>query len=65
MGCFCLLFILTLIPVHGAYAADPVVQLKFANYFPPPAPQSKICEDFIAALEKRTGGTVKVQFFAG
>ena len=64
-GCFCLLFILTLIPIQGAYAKDPVVQLKFANYFPPPAPQSKISEEFIAELQKRTGGTVKVQFFAG
>jgi TRAP-type C4-dicarboxylate transport system substrate-binding protein len=65
VGCFCLFFILTLIPLHGAYAKDPVVQLKFANYFPPPVPQSKISEEFIAELEKRTGGTVKVQFFAG
>ncbi|UCD82566.1 MAG: TRAP transporter substrate-binding protein [Desulfobacterales bacterium] len=47
-----------------AFAAD-VIQLKFANYFPPPAPHSKICEDFIAELEKRTDGRVKVQYFAG
>jgi TRAP-type C4-dicarboxylate transport system substrate-binding protein len=65
VGCFCLFFILTLIPLHGAYAKDPVVQLKFANYFPPPAPQSKICEEFIAELEKRTRGSVKVQYLAG
>jgi TRAP-type C4-dicarboxylate transport system substrate-binding protein len=47
-----------------AFAAD-VIKLKFANYFPPPAPHSKICEDFIADLEKRTNGRVKVQYFAG
>jgi len=47
-----------------AFAAD-VIKLKFANYFPPPAPHSKICEDFIAELEKRTNGRVKVQYFAG
>jgi TRAP-type C4-dicarboxylate transport system substrate-binding protein len=47
-----------------AFSAD-VIQLKFANYFPPPAPHSKICEDFIAELEKRTNGRVKAQYFAG
>lgn len=47
-----------------AYSAD-VIKLKFANYFPPPAPHSKICEDFIADVEKRTNGRVKIQFFAG
>jgi len=47
-----------------AFSAD-VIKLKFANYFPPPAPHSKICQDFIAELEKRTNGRVKVQYFAG
>lgn len=47
-----------------AHSAD-VIQLKFANYFPPPAPHSKICEDFIADVEKRTNGRVKIQYFAG
>ncbi len=47
-----------------AFSAD-VIKLKFANYFPPPAPHSKICEDFIADVEKRTNGRVKIQYFAG
>ena len=47
-----------------AFSAD-VIKLKFANYFPPPAPHSKICEDFIAEVEKRSGGRVKIQYFAG
>ena len=64
-GMICLLFTLTLIPLHSAQAQDKVIELKFANYFPPPARHSKICEDFIADLEMRTGGRVKVQFFAG
>jgi TRAP-type C4-dicarboxylate transport system substrate-binding protein len=47
-----------------AFSAD-VIKLKFANFFPPPAKQSKICEEFIADVEKRTNGRVKIQYFAG
>jgi len=42
-----------------------VITLKFSNYFPPPAKHSKICAEFIADLQKRTDGRVKVQYFAG
>jgi len=62
--CILSLSLLFFIPAPPAFAAD-VIKLKFANYFPPPAPHSKICEDFIADLEKRTNGRVKVQYFAG
>lgn len=41
------------------------IELKFANYFPPPSGQSKIGEEFIADVERRTGGRVKIQYFAG
>lgn len=54
-----------LITLHGAYASAQVIEFKFANYFPPPARHSKICQEFIADLEDRTGGRIKVQFFAG
>lgn len=54
-----------LITLHGAYASAQVIEFKFANYFPPPARHSKICEEFLADLEQRTGGKVKGQFFAG
>ncbi|MGD9235897.1 MAG: hypothetical protein PVF09_04430, partial [Desulfobacterales bacterium] len=47
-----------------AFSAE-VIKLKMANYFPPPAPHSKICEDFIADVEERTNGRVKIQYFAG
>lgn len=57
---FCFMFLST-----GTVSAAPEIKLKFANYFPPPAMHSKICEDFIAELEKRTNGRVKVQYFAG
>lgn len=39
------------------------IELKFANFFPVPAAQSKICEEFIKDLEQRTGGEVKFRFF--
>src|SRR4030043_1258576 len=39
------------------------VELKFVNYFPVPARQSKICEEFIKDLETRTGGELKIRFF--
>jgi TRAP-type transport system periplasmic protein len=48
-----------------AVAKDEVIELKFANYFPPPARQSKFVEEFIAELEKRTNGKIKVQYFSG
>ncbi len=46
-------------------AKDAVINLKFSNYFPPVAQQSKICEEFIKDLEERTGGKIKVQYFPG
>jgi TRAP-type C4-dicarboxylate transport system substrate-binding protein len=60
-----LCFTLTLIPIQGALAAPEVINLKFANYLPAPAGQSKICEEFNADLESRTGGRVKVRYFPG
>lgn len=64
-GMVCMGFILTLVPLDAVYAQEKVLELKFANFFPPPSMQSKICEDFIAELEQRTGGKVKVRYFAG
>ena len=49
----------------AAHAQDRVVQLKIANYFPPPSQQSKITQAFGEELEKRSGGRIKVQYFAG
>jgi len=51
--------------VHVSQAMAEVIDLKFANYYPPPAPQSKICEEFIKDLEARTSGQVKVRYFPG
>ena len=48
-----------------AHSADKVITLKVANFFPPPAFQSKVLEEFCRDLEKRTGGKVKVDYYAG
>ncbi|MHB8767124.1 MAG: TRAP transporter substrate-binding protein [Deferrisomatales bacterium] len=56
-----------LLPSPGlqtARAAD-VISLKIANFFPPPSKQSKITEEFGKELESRSGGRIKVQYFAG
>jgi TRAP-type C4-dicarboxylate transport system substrate-binding protein len=47
-----------------AYSAD-VIRLKVAMYFPPPAFQAKVLEEFCRELEKRTDGRVKVDYYAG
>lgn len=39
------------------------VELKWTNYFPVPARQSKICEEFIKDLEARSGGQLKIRYF--
>lgn len=41
------------------------IELKVANYFPAPARQSTILEDFCLELEERTDGLVQVDYFAG
>lgn len=50
--------------VSGVVHAQ-AVRLKVATYFPAPASQSTLLEEFCRELEKRTGGQVKVDFFAG
>jgi len=54
-----LFFIVVMVP-SIAWGA---IELKFCNYFPVPARQSKICEEFIKDLETRTGGELKIRFF--
>jgi TRAP-type C4-dicarboxylate transport system substrate-binding protein len=64
-GILCLGLMVALLPFEGAYAKGKVIKLKFANFLPPAARHSKLCEEFIAELEKRTDGRVKIQYFAG
>jgi len=57
------LLLLTLFPMNSVSAK--VINLKFANYFPPPSDQSKECVDFINEVERRTGGRIKISYFPG
>ena len=59
------LTLLFLLPSGAPSAADKVINLKFASYLPGPQHCNKTSERFIADLEQRTNGRVKVQFFPG
>ena len=59
----CVGFTITVLPSGKAHAK--VINLKVANYFPPPANQSKMLEEFCRDLEKRTKGGVKVDYYPG
>lgn len=50
---------------YGGLAQAKEINLKIANFFPPPSKQSKITEEFGKELEARSGGRIKVQYFAG
>ncbi|MCK9363158.1 MAG: TRAP transporter substrate-binding protein [Syntrophales bacterium] len=56
------LFSVVLFSAHEAVSA-PVIELKWSNYFPVPAMQSKICEEFIKEIEAKTQGKVKFSYF--
>jgi TRAP-type C4-dicarboxylate transport system substrate-binding protein len=64
-GIICLMFMFSTSPMDKVYGAEKVINLKVANYFPPPSKQSKITAEFAAELESRSGGRLKVQFFGG
>ena len=59
----CLSFIFVASSSHPVKAET--FKLKAANFFPPPSKQSKILEQFCKDLEFRSGGRIKVQYFAG
>jgi len=65
IGIMCLVFIFSTLPVDKARSAEKVINLKVANFFPAPAKQSKITQEFSQELEARSGGRIKVQFLAG
>ena len=64
-GIICAMFMLLTLPVSQAPAAEQAINLKVANFFPPPSGQSKMTEEFAAELERRSNGKLKVQFFGG
>lgn len=54
-----------LAPGFNLSASAKTINLKVANFFPPPAKQSKLLEAFCKELEVRSGGRIKVQYFPG
>ena len=50
---------------EATLAPGEVIELKVANYFPAPPPQSSLLEEFCLELEERTDGRVKVDYFPG
>ena len=64
-GILCLGLMVAFIPFGTAQAKEEVINLKLANFFPPPAAQSKICDEFIKDLETRTDGRIKVRYYPG
>jgi TRAP-type C4-dicarboxylate transport system substrate-binding protein len=64
-GIICLMFMFATSPMDKALAAEQVITLKVANFFPPPSGQSRITEEFASELERRSNGKLKVQFFGG
>jgi len=65
VGMLCLGLLVVAPVFDGAYAAEKVIRLKAANFFPPPSLQSKYLGYFCDELEKRTNGRVKVDYLAG
>ena len=64
-GIICVGLMVVVLAFEGAYAAEKVIKLKAANFFPTPALQSKYLAEFCAEVEKRTKGRVKIEYFAG
>jgi TRAP-type C4-dicarboxylate transport system substrate-binding protein len=61
VGILCLGLTVYFLPSGKVHAQ--VIRLKVANYFPAPASQSTVLEEFCRELEKRTGGQVKVDYY--
>ena len=49
----------------GAMAADPVITLRYSNFFPATHKNSIIAEEWSKDVEKRTGGKVKISYYSG
>lgn len=66
IGIICLLFtLMTHLIGPVPVSAQQTIRLKFANFFPPAAAPSKICEEFIKDIDKRTNGRVKITYYPG
>ncbi|MBW2000336.1 MAG: TRAP transporter substrate-binding protein DctP, partial [Deltaproteobacteria bacterium] len=65
IGICCLTLVFSTLPTDRAFAAEKVIKLKAANFFPPPSKQSRILQEFVNELEARSKGRIKIQYFAG
>jgi TRAP-type C4-dicarboxylate transport system substrate-binding protein len=66
LGGVCLALMMAVHPIAPTHAlAAQQIRLKFSNFFPPASDLSKICEEFSADIEKRTGGRVKITYYPG
>src|SRR3990170_5088485 len=63
--CLVFMFMSSTLLIDKASAAEKVINLKVANFFPPPSKQSKITQEFSEELERRSDGRIKVQFLGG
>jgi TRAP-type transport system periplasmic protein len=63
MVIFATLVVLSVVFSFSQAFSAPPIEIKWANYFPVPAMQSKICEQFIKDIEAKTQGKVKFTFF--
>lgn len=59
------LFSFYLLGLSGVASAQKVIELTFSNFFPAAHKNSKIMEEWIAEIEKRTGGKVKIKYYPG
>jgi TRAP-type transport system periplasmic protein len=53
------------LPIFCTVSNAQTFNIKVANYFPAPSKQSKLTQEFADELEKRSGGRIKTQHFAG
>lgn len=61
--CLCL-FVMGLL-MSGGLAKAQTIKLTYSNFFPPSHIQSQLAEAWSKEVEKRTGGKVKIEYFAG
>lgn len=63
--CVAMLVVAAVVFSGTSVAVAKTVKLTYSNFFPPTHIQSKLAEAWCQEVEKRTGGQVKVDYFAG
>jgi TRAP-type transport system periplasmic protein len=61
-------FVATSLLVHSSplnAADEPVIKLRYTNFFPPTHPIGILGDEFCKEIEKRTNGKVKITYFPG